>query len=310
MRQNWAKSKITFSILLRIYIPIFMQTDITGRLLICCPDRPGIVARVSQFLFTCGANILDASQHSTDPKEGIFFMRMVFHLENTAVTQEELEKQFQETVASPLKMDWKINYTNHRKKMAIMVSKYDHCLMELLWRWRSGELAVDIPLVISNHEDLRQLTKVFGIPFHYLPVDANNKAEREKEAIGLIQGVQADFIVLARYMQILSPSFVSTFPGRIINIHHSFLPAFAGANPYKNAYTRGVKLIGATAHYVTDDLDEGPIIDQDVARVSHRHAVNDLVMLGRDIERQVLTRGVVAHVEDRVIIHGNKTIVF
>ncbi|SFN35750.1 formyltetrahydrofolate deformylase [Chitinophaga sp. YR627] len=287
-----------------------MQTDITGRLLICCPDRPGIVAGVSQFLFTCGANILDASQHSTDPKEGLFFMRMVFHLENTLVTMEELEKQFQEKVAAPLKMEWRIDYTSHRKKMAIMVSRYDHCLMELLWRWRSGELPVDIPLVISNHEDLRKLTEDFGIPFHYLPVNAENKAEREKEAIQLIQDAKADFTVLARYMQILSPSFVSTFPGKIINIHHSFLPAFAGANPYKNAYTRGVKLIGATAHYVTDDLDEGPIIDQDVARVSHRHAVNDLVMLGRDIERQVLTRAVVAHVEDRVIVHGNKTIVF
>ena len=287
-----------------------MQTDITGRLLICCPDRPGIVAGVSQFLYACGANILDASQHSTDPKEGLFFMRMVFHLENTALTQEQLEKDFQEKVAVPLEMEWQINYTSHRKKMAIMVSKYDHCLMELLLRWRSGELPVDIPLVISNHEDLRELTEDFGIPFHYLPVNPANKAQREREAIQLIRNSQSDFIVLARYMQILSHHFVSEFPGKIINIHHSFLPAFAGANPYKNAYTRGVKLIGATAHYVTDDLDEGPIIDQDVARVSHKHAVNDLVMLGRDIERQVLTRAVVAHIEDRVIVHGNKTIVF
>lgn len=287
-----------------------MQTDITGRLLICCPDRPGIVAGVSQFLYACGANILDASQHSTDPKEGLFFMRMVFHLENTALTQEQLEKDFQEKVAAPLEMEWQINYTSHRKKMAIMVSKYDHCLMELLLRWRSGELPVDIPLVISNHEDLRELTEDFGIPFHYLSVNPANKAQREQEAIQLIRNSQSDFIVLARYMQILSHNFVSEFPGKIINIHHSFLPAFAGANPYKNAYTRGVKLIGATAHYVTDDLDEGPIIDQDVARVSHKHAVNDLVMLGRDIERQVLTRAVVAHIEDRVIVHGNKTIVF
>lgn len=287
-----------------------MHTDITGRLLICCPDRPGIVAGVSQFLYTCGANILDASQHSTNPKEGVFFMRMEFHLENSDITSEQLEKQFQEKVAGPLQMDWRIDYTTHRKKMAIMVSRYDHCFMELLWRWRSGDLPVDIPLVISNHEDLREVTEDFGIPFHYLPVTPANKAEKEAAAISLIQEAGADFIVLARYMQILSPNFVSIFPGKIINIHHSFLPAFAGANPYKNAYTRGVKLIGATAHYVTDDLDEGPIIDQDVARVSHRHDVNDLVALGRDIERQVLTRAVVAHVEDRIIIHGNKTIVF
>lgn len=287
-----------------------MRTDITGRLLICCPDRPGIVAGVSQFLYACGANILDASQHSTDPREGLFFMRMAFMLENAEITREQLEKDFQEKVAGPLKMDWHIDYPDRRKQMAIMVSKYDHCLLELLLRWRSGELPVDIPLVVSNHKDLQKITEDFGIPFHYLPVDASNKAAREQEAIQLIQSASSDFIVLARYMQILSPAFVSVFPGKIINIHHSFLPAFAGANPYKNAYTRGVKLIGATAHYVTNDLDEGPIIDQDVARVSHKHAVNDLVMLGRDIERQVLTRAVVAHIDDRVIVHGNKTIVF
>jgi formyltetrahydrofolate deformylase len=285
------------------------MTDITGTLLISCPDRPGIVAGVSQFLYNCGANILDASQHSTDPREGLFFMRMEFHLEKSTITREQLEENF-EKVAGPLKMNWHINYADHRKQMAIMVSKYDHCFMELLLRWKSGELPVDIRLVISNHTDLEELTKDFGIPFYHLPVTPANKATREKEAIRLIKEADADFVVLARYMQILSPDFVSVFPGRIINIHHSFLPAFAGANPYKNAYTRGVKLIGATAHYVTNDLDEGPIIDQDVARVSHKHSVNDLVSLGRDIERQVLTRAVVAHIEDRVIVHGNKTIVF
>jgi formyltetrahydrofolate deformylase len=288
-----------------------MKTDITARLLICCPDRPGIVAGVSQFLYTVGANILDASQHSTDPREGLFFMRMVFQLENATLDRAALEAAFQEQVATPLSMDWHMDYTERRKKMAILVSHYDHCLMELLWRWRSGELPVDIPLVISNHTALEKLVTDFGIPFHYLPINEQQpKPAQEQAAISLLQQSGADFIVLARYMQILSPSFVSVFSGKIINIHHSFLPAFAGANPYRNAYTRGVKLIGATAHYVTDHLDEGPIIDQDVARVSHKHAVNDLVMLGRDIERQVLTRAVVAHVEDRVIIHGNKTIVF
>jgi formyltetrahydrofolate deformylase len=287
-----------------------MQTDITGRLLISCPDRPGIVAGVSQFLYTCGANILDASQHSTDPKEGLFFMRMSFQLDNPSFTKEQLEKDFQEKVAAPRQMEWRIDYPDRRKQMVIMVSRYDHCLMELLWRWRSGELPVDIPLVISNHLELKQFVEDFGIPFHYLPVDAGNKPLQEQEAIKLIRRANADFIVLARYMQILSPEFVSVFPGRIINIHHSFLPAFAGANPYRNAYNRGVKLIGATAHYVTNDLDEGPIIDQDVARVSHKHEVTDLILLGRDIERQVLTRAVIAHIDDRVIIHGNKTIVF
>lgn len=287
-----------------------MQTDITGRLLISCPDRPGIVAGVSQFLYACGANILDASQHSTDPKEGLFFMRMSFQLDNPSFTREQLEKDFQEKVAAPRQMEWRIDYPDRRKQMVIMVSRYDHCLMELLWRWRSGELPVDIPLVISNHLELKQFVEDFGIPFHYLPVDAGNKRLQEQEAIKLIRRASADFIVLARYMQILSPEFVSVFPGKIINIHHSFLPAFAGANPYRNAYNRGVKLIGATAHYVTDDLDEGPIIDQDVARVSHKHEVTDLILLGRDIERQVLTRAVIAHIDDRVIIHGNKTIVF
>lgn len=287
-----------------------MQTDITGRLLISCPDRPGIVAGVSQFLYACGANILDASQHSTDPKEGLFFMRMSFQLDNPSFTKEQLEKDFQEKVAAPRKMEWRIDYPDRRKQMVIMVSRYDHCLMELLWRWRSGELPVDIPLVISNHLELKQFVEDFGIPFHYLPVDAGNKPLQEQEAIKLIRRANTDFIVLARYMQILSPEFVSVFPGRIINIHHSFLPAFAGANPYRNAYNRGVKLIGATAHYVTNDLDEGPIIDQDVARVSHKHEVTDLILLGRDIERQVLTRAVIAHIDDRVIIHGNKTIVF
>ncbi|ASZ11643.1 formyltetrahydrofolate deformylase [Chitinophaga pendula] len=289
-----------------------MQTpiDTTARLLICCPDKPGIVAGVSRFLFELGANILDASQHSTDPKEGLFFMRMECSLSAADITPQQLEQQFQQQVATPLQMEWHINYSLYRKRMAIMVSRYDHCLVELLWRWRNGELPVDIPLVISNHNDLQKITEDFGIPFCHLPVDPANKPAQEDAAIRLLQSCQTDFIVLARYMQILSPNFVRTFPERIINIHHSFLPAFAGARPYQHAYDRGVKLIGATAHYVTDELDEGPIIEQDVARVTHKQGVEDLVLLGRDIERQVLTRAVKAHIDDRVIIHGNKTIVF
>ncbi|QJB35722.1 formyltetrahydrofolate deformylase [Chitinophaga oryzae] len=277
-------------------------------LLICCPDQPGIVAGVSTFFFQLGANILDASQHSTDPREGLFFMRMEIQLD--IADRAGLEQSFQEKVATPLSMEWQLHYSDQRKKMAIMVSSYDHCLMELLWRWRNGELAVDIPVVISNHTKLEKECTLLDIPFHYLPVNAGNKAEQEQAAIGLLEQHQVDFTVLARYMQILSPRFVGLYPQRIINIHHSFLPAFAGARPYLNAYTRGVKLIGATAHYVTNELDEGPIIEQDVARVSHKHSVDDLVMLGRDIERQVLTRAVKAHIENRVIVHGNKTIVF
>ncbi|HVI44279.1 MAG TPA: formyltetrahydrofolate deformylase [Chitinophaga sp.] len=289
-----------------------MQTNpdnhISACLLICCPDRPGIVAGVSAFLFQSGANILDASQHSTDPREGLFFMRMEFQVE--AAQKHTLEKGFQEQVATPLQMEWQIRYSDQRKRMAIMVSAYDHCLMELLWRWKSGELQVDIPLVISNHPSLEKECTSLHIPFHYIPVTAATKEQQEAAAIRLLLEQQVDFIVLARYMQILSPNFVAQFPHRIINIHHSFLPAFAGARPYLNAYTRGVKLIGATAHYVTNELDEGPIIEQDVSRISHRHSVQDLVAIGRDTERLVLFRAVNAHINNRVIVHGNKTIVF
>ncbi|MFB6454513.1 formyltetrahydrofolate deformylase [Chitinophaga sp. Hz27] len=281
-------------------------SPITARLLISCPDKPGIVAKVSQFLFNSGANILDASQHSTDPKEGLFFMRM--ELQMPVVPG--FEAAFEQQVAAPLKMEWKISYTQQRKRMAIFVSAYDHCLLDLLWRWRSGELGVDIPVIISNHRVLEKECTDMGIPFYFLSVNAATKASQEATIQQLMQDFSIDFIVLARYMQILSPAFVSLFPQRIINIHHSFLPAFAGARPYQNAYNRGVKLIGATAHYVTDELDEGPIIEQDVARVTHKHSVEDLVMLGRDIERQVLTRAVKAHIDDRVIVLGNKTIVF
>jgi len=281
----------------------------TARLLISCPDRPGIVAAVSQFLYSHGANILDASQHSTDPKGGVFFMRMVFYLEDLDVTRPQFERAFAEVVARPFGMDWRVAYADRVKRMAVMVSKYDHCLLELLWRVRSGEFCVQIPFVLSNHDDLRGLTESFGLPFHHLSVTKDAKAEQEAWVLELLEG-RVDFIVLARYMQILSPAFVARYPTRILNIHHSFLPAFVGANPYKRAYERGVKLIGATAHYVTDDLDEGPIIEQDVARVSHRESVEELVQKGRELERIVLSRAVRAHLEDRVLVYGNKTIVF
>ncbi|MEX2536595.1 MAG: formyltetrahydrofolate deformylase [Trueperaceae bacterium] len=281
----------------------------TARLLVSCPDRRGIVAAVSQFLYTHGANVLDSSQHSTDPSGGAFFMRMVFHLDGLDVGRAQLERAFGDVVAKPFEMEWRISYADQRKRMAVLVSRYDHCLMELLWRVRSGEFDAQIPLVVSNHDDLRNITESFGVPFHHLPVAKENRQKQERAVLELLEG-KVDLVVLARYMQILSPEFVERWRRRIINIHHSFLPAFVGANPYRHAYQRGVKLIGATAHYVTDDLDEGPIIEQDVHRVSHRESVADLARVGREIERTVLARAVSAHLDDRILVHGNKTVVF
>jgi formyltetrahydrofolate deformylase len=280
----------------------------TARLLISCPDRRGIVAAVSQFLHAHGANILDSSQHSTDPTGGTFFMRMVFHLGGLDVGRAQLERAFGDVVAKPFDMQWRVSYTDRRKRMAVLVSRYEHCLLELLWRARSGEFDADITMVVSNHDDLRSTSESLGVAFHHVPVTPDTRAEQEQAVLGLIEDV--DLVVLARYMQILSPDFVSRWPNRIINIHHSFLPAFVGANPYRHAYERGVKLIGATAHYVTNDLDEGPIIEQDVHPVSHRESVADLVRVGREIERTVLARAVAAHLEDRILVHGNKTVVF
>jgi formyltetrahydrofolate deformylase len=281
----------------------------TARLLVSCQDRPGIVAAVSQFLYAHGANILESQQHSSDPTGGRFFMRMVFYLEDLDVTRPQFERAFQEVVASKFAMDWRVAYADQKKRMAVMVSKYDHCLLELLWRWRSDELNVKIPFVLSNHEELRSTVESFGLSFHCIPITKETKEARETETLELLRG-QVDFIVLARYMQILSGEFIRHYPSQVINIHHSFLPAFVGAHPYKHAYQRGVKLIGATGHYVTEDLDQGPIIEQDVRRVSHRDGVQDLVAVGREIERAVLARAVAAHIEDRVIAYENKTIVF
>jgi formyltetrahydrofolate deformylase len=285
-----------------------MQSDTTARLLITCPDRPGIVAAVSNFLFNHGANITALDQHSTDPEGGLFFMRLEFQTPHLDVSREILEKAFAERVAARFEMNWRIAYAADLKKVAIMVSRYDHALLELLWRHSNRELPCELTQVISNHDDLRLEVERFGIPYHYVPVEKERKEEAEAQMLELLG--DTDLVVLARYMQILTPHFVARYPNRIINIHHSFLPAFVGANPYKQAYTRGVKIIGATAHYVTEELDQGPIIEQDVARVSHRHDVADLVRLGRDLERNVLARAVQWHLEDRIIVYGNKTVVF
>lgn len=283
--------------------------ETAARLLVTCPDRPGIDAAVTSFLFQYGVNITELDQHSTDPEGGRFFMRLEFQTRHLDVPRPELAQDFRKAVASRFMMDWRISYAADKPRMAILVSKHDHALLELLWRWQRGELRVDIPLVISNHDDLRGAVKRFGVPFEHVPISAATHAQAEAKMLALLED-RADFIVLARYMRILSADFVARWPQRIINIHHSFLPAFAGADPYQQAYTRGVKLIGATAHYVTSELDQGPIIDQDTGRVSHRHEVEDLRRLGRDLERQVLGRAVRWHVEDRVIVDGNKTIVF
>ena len=280
-----------------------------GRLLVSCTDRPGIVAAISTFLRDRGANIVQSDQHSTDPEGGAFFMRTEFHLPGVEDQADEFERAFATEVAEPFGMEWRMSYAAHRKRVAILVSRYDHCLAELLWRHRRGELYADVPLVVSNHADMAGEVARFGLHFEHIPVPRDGKPEAERALLELLDG-GFDLIVLARYMQILSASFLAGARTPIINIHHSFLPAFAGADPYARAYERGVKLIGATAHYVTEELDAGPIIEQDVARVTHRDNVEALVRAGADLERIVLVRAVQWHLEDRVLVHGSRTIVF
>jgi formyltetrahydrofolate deformylase len=280
----------------------------TARLLISCADRPGIVAAVAGFLGGEGANIVQSAQYSTDPEGGSFFMRVEFALEGLAERRAEIEAGLAE-VAAGFGMDWRIWYGAERKRVALFVSRYEHCLLDLLWRWRRGELDCDIPLVVSNHPDLREDVSMFGVRYVHIPVERDRKEEAEERMLDLIAG-EYDLIVLARYMQILSRDFLERAGAPVINIHHSFLPAFAGADPYARARDRGVKLIGATAHYVTEELDGGPIIEQDTARVSHRDDTKVLSRIGGDIERAVLARAVNWHLEDRVIIAGSRTVVF
>ncbi|WP_078430095.1 formyltetrahydrofolate deformylase [Alkalihalobacterium alkalinitrilicum] len=280
-----------------------------AKLLISCPDRPGIVSAISNFLYKQGANIVQSDQYTTDPEGGMFYMRIEFDLNDFDTAFPRIQSEFL-PIAEDFSIEWRLESEKRIKKMAIFVSKEDHCLLELLWKWRSGELIVDIPLVISNHPDLKETVEFYGIPYYHIPVTKETKAEAEEKQIQLLKEYDIDFIALARYMQILSPSFVSEFPQKIINIHHSFLPAFIGANPYQRAFQRGVKLIGATAHYVTDDLDEGPIIEQDVLRVNHQYTADQLKIVGRNAERLTLARAVTWHKEDRIITFGNKTIVF
>jgi formyltetrahydrofolate deformylase len=279
------------------------------RLVAACRDRPGIVAAVSQFLFRSGANILHSDQHTTDPTGGMFFLRMEFHYPLPNASLDELKAEFDASVGSPLGMQWRMWDTAERKRIAVMASRADHCVLDLLWRWRRGELEGEIVMVISNHENLRQDVDAFGVPFHHTEVSNVLKPRAEAEQLELLRD-SVDVVVLARYMQILSKDFLDRVGVPIINIHHSFLPAFAGAEPHARARDRGVKLIGATAHYVTEELDAGPIIEQDVIRVSHRFDAAAMSRVGSDIERIVLARAVQWHLEDRVLLDGNTTVVF
>jgi len=281
--------------------------DLTATLLVSCPDRPGIVAKIAQFIYQSQGNIIHADQH-TDFSSGLFLNRVEWQLTYFRLSRAELLTAWTD-LASTLEADWQIHFSDQKPRLALWVSKQDHCLLDLLWRWRSNELPCEIPLIISNHKDLQAIAAQFGIDFYHFPVTKTNKADQEKAELALLKKYQIDLVVLAKYLQILSPDFIQQFP-QIINIHHSFLPAFPGANPYHRAHDRGVKIIGATAHYATADLDEGPIIEQDVVRVSHRDSVADLIRKGRDLERVVLARAVRLHLQHRVLVYGNRTVVF
>jgi formyltetrahydrofolate deformylase len=280
----------------------------TYRLVVSCPDRTGIVAKVSNFLATYNGWITEASYHA-DQKNGWFFMRNEVKASSIQFSVDDFKIAFQ-PIAKEFSMNWSISDSDTKKRVVLMVSKESHCLADLLHRWHSKELDADIMAVISNHDDLRRMVEWHDIPYHHVAVDPKNKVPAFAEVNRLVERYQTDLVVLARYMQILPAELCEQYSGRVINIHHSFLPSFAGAKPYHQAYDRGVKLIGATCHYVTQDLDEGPILDQDVIRISHSDSIEDMVRLGKDAEKNVLSRGLRLHLEDRVIIHENKTVVF
>jgi formyltetrahydrofolate deformylase len=278
----------------------------TATLLIDCPDRKGLIARVSSLLYARGANIIHADQHQ-DHEAGLFFMRVEWAIEEFDI--QAFRAEFQ-VLAAELEMNWRLETSSDTPRVAIFVSQYLHCLIDLLYRQHGGELACSIPLIASNHPDGRPLADFYGVPFHEIPISAAVKAEAERKQIELLEEHRVNLVVLARYMQVLSPDFVKKYRNRIINVHHSFLPAFTGAKPYHRAFQRGVKLIGATSHYVSEVLDDGPIIEQDVARITHRDQLDDLIEKGRDLERVVLSRAVRWHLDHRILSYGNKTVVF
>jgi formyltetrahydrofolate deformylase len=280
----------------------------TAILLVDCPDRRGIVAAISDFLFRHNANILHADQHQ-DADLGLFLTRLEWDLADFKLQPVDFQKEFA-SIAERFQMRWRLELSAARPRIAIFVSQYDHCLADLLYRHESGELNCEIPLITSNHPDAERLATFHDIPFHFLPVTKAGKPEAERQQLALLKKHSINLLVLARYMQILSPEFVAEYPQRIINVHHSFLPAFSGARPYHRAFERGVKLIGATSHYVTEALDEGPIIEQDVVRISHRDQLEDLIQKGRDLEKAVLSRAVRWHIEHRILVYAKKTVVF
>jgi formyltetrahydrofolate deformylase len=289
-------------------MPPTPPTSDSAILLIACPDKRGLVAVVTDFIFRNGGNVLYLDQH-VDQEEGVFFMRVEWALGGFAIPRQELASAF-DAIASPRQMAFELHFSGDVPKMAVFVSKQGHCLYDILARWQSGEWRVEIPVIISNHTDMEPVARAFGVPFRHFPVTSETKRAVEQAQLELLAEVQPDFIVLARYMQIVSPEFIAPYPNRIINIHHSFLPAFIGAKPYHAAYGRGVKIIGATSHYVTAELDAGPIIEQDVVRVNHKDTVEELIRKGKDVEKLVLARAVTHHLRREVLIHGNKTIIF
>jgi formyltetrahydrofolate deformylase len=280
----------------------------TARLLLSAPDRPGLVAAVAKFIYENGGDVTEADQH-TDVEEGMFFQRVEFALANFALSRQETARALAE-LAAPLHMRWSVRYSDEERRVGVLVSRQSHCLVDLLGRWYANELPGKPAIVISNHPDHAELVGRFGVPFHHLPVSEENRAGQEAAIVSLLDEAGVELVILARYMQILSERVIGPYEGRVINIHHSFLPAFSGGQPYHQAHARGVKLIGATAHYATAELDEGPIIEQDTARVSHRHGVADMARTGRDLETVVLARAVRLHLSDRVLVHGRKTVVF
>ena len=280
----------------------------TAVLLIACPDQKGLVAAISNFLLEHDANILHADQHQ-DAELQLFLMRVEWEMAGFDLDPRHFSQVFA-PIAERFRMQWRIALSDYRPQLAIFVSRYDHCLADLLYRHQTGELHCDIPLVLGNHADTRWLADAYGIAFQHVPVAREDKAEAEREQLAMLRRHRVDCVVLARYMQILSADFIRHYPNRIINIHHSFLPAFHGARPYHRAFERGVKLIGATSHYVTETLDDGPIIEQDVARISHRDSLEDLIRKGADLEKIVLSRAVRWHLENRILVYANKTVVF
>jgi formyltetrahydrofolate deformylase len=285
-----------------------MSQPHTAVLLISCPDQKGLVAAIAEFLLRHDANILHADQHQ-DAELKLFLMRVEWDLQGFQLALDAFSAAFQ-PIAERFGMSWRIAESSRKPRLAVFVSKFDHCLADLLYRYQSGELHCELPIIVSNHEDTRWLAEAYRIPYQYLEIKKDAKHETEQIQLAILRDQQIDFIVLARYMQVLSPEFIRHFPNRIINIHHSFLPAFHGAKPYHRAFERGVKLIGATAHYVTETLDDGPIIEQDVARMSHRDSLGDLINKGADLEKVVLSRAVKWHLDNRVLVYANKTVVF